>query len=184
MPGGQNEILAGDLLEQFGERGPAWYWRQVLAAIVVGFVQTLRARWGAILFAIAFSASIPLRYIWFVSQFKYLLYSSIKLPWPLSLVSQIGILTLFNGIVLFIGVGMYLAIARDFQPGKLTKALLFGLSVVAVTSAVWFCIMSSQHFHSHLLFLAYLPLFFGLQISTWMLTPDVKRAKSKGRVCT
>lgn len=106
VPGGQNEILAGDLLEQFGERGPAWYWRQVLAAIVVGFVQTLRARWGAILFAIAFSASIPLRYIWFVSQFKYLLYSSIKLPWPLSLVSQIGILTPFNDIVLFIGVGI------------------------------------------------------------------------------
>ena len=25
-----NEILAGDLLEEFGERGSAWYWRQVL----------------------------------------------------------------------------------------------------------------------------------------------------------
>jgi len=179
LPGSQNEILTGDLLEQSGERGPAWYWRQVLAAIAVGFVQALRVRWATILFAIAFTAAFPIRCVWTVTQFRSLLYSGIKLPWPVSLVSEIGIVTLFSGAGLLIGVGVYLAIVREFRFRKLTHALLVGLSVVAVTSAVWFCIMASQHFHFLLLSLAYLPLFFGLLISVWMLAADMEQAKSK-----
>lgn len=39
----ERETLTGDLLETFWQHGSAWYWRQVLAAIMVGFLQEVRA---------------------------------------------------------------------------------------------------------------------------------------------
>lgn len=44
--GGRNEALAGDLLEEFQRRASvAWYWRQVLGAILASFSSELRADW-------------------------------------------------------------------------------------------------------------------------------------------
>lgn len=41
-----NDALAGDLLEDFQQRrSVAWYWRQVFAAILVGFVRDVRNHW-------------------------------------------------------------------------------------------------------------------------------------------
>ena len=41
-----DESLAGDLLEEFTQgRSSAWYWRQVLMAIVVGFAKEVRIHW-------------------------------------------------------------------------------------------------------------------------------------------
>ena len=41
-----DEALAGDLLEEFTRgRSAAWYWRQVLLAIVVGFGKEVRIHW-------------------------------------------------------------------------------------------------------------------------------------------
>jgi hypothetical protein len=41
-----DEALAGDLLEDFRHgRSVAWYWRQVFAAILVGFVREVRHHW-------------------------------------------------------------------------------------------------------------------------------------------
>jgi len=40
---GRNEALSGDLLEEYSlGRSDAWYWRQVLVAIVVGFGKEVR----------------------------------------------------------------------------------------------------------------------------------------------
>jgi hypothetical protein len=44
--GNQNEALEGDLLEEFQRRrSVAWYWRQVLGAILASFSSELRADW-------------------------------------------------------------------------------------------------------------------------------------------
>ena len=44
--GGRNEALAGDLLEEFQRRrSVAWYWRQVLGAIVASVTGELRRHW-------------------------------------------------------------------------------------------------------------------------------------------
>jgi hypothetical protein len=41
-----DDALAGDLLEEFNQRrSAAWYWRQVLVAILVGFGKELRIHW-------------------------------------------------------------------------------------------------------------------------------------------
>jgi hypothetical protein len=51
--GNKNEALAGDLLEEFRQRrSVAWYWRQVLGAILVGFLSELRAQWLAVGFEV------------------------------------------------------------------------------------------------------------------------------------
>jgi hypothetical protein len=42
-PGPNREALAGDLIEQYQQRrAPAWYWRQVLRAILFGAVHDIR----------------------------------------------------------------------------------------------------------------------------------------------
>lgn len=44
--GGRNEALAGDLVEEFQRRhSKAWYWRQVLGAIVASVTGELRQHW-------------------------------------------------------------------------------------------------------------------------------------------
>jgi hypothetical protein len=178
---GKNELLAGDLLEEFGQRSSAaWYWRQVLAAIIIGFFQELRVRWTAVLFAIVFSSAVPWRYILVAPKLQSLFFSGNRLPWPLSLISQIGFLTLFRGIVLALAVGVYLAFVRNSNPRKLTRALLAGLAVAALSGTVASCTPALYRFSLRLvIFIVYLPLFFGLLVSMWIVAPSVARTDSK-----
>jgi hypothetical protein len=56
-----DEALLGDLFEDFQSgRSSAWYWRQVLAAILVGFVREVRYRWVSTGFAIFWSYGFSL----------------------------------------------------------------------------------------------------------------------------
>ena len=178
---GKNELLAGDLLEEFGQRGSAaWYWRQVLAAIIIGFFQEIRVRWTAVLFAIVFSSVVPWRYILVAPKLQSLFFSGNRLPWPLSLISQIGFLTLFRGIVLALAVGVYLAIVRNSNPRKLKRALLAGLAVAALTGTGAFCVPALYRFSLRfVIFIVYPPLFFGLLVSMWIVAPSVARTDSK-----
>jgi hypothetical protein len=182
VPEDKNEVLAGDLVEEFGQRVSAsWYWRQVLAAIIVGFLQEIRVRWTAVLFAIVFSIAVPWRDILFAPKLQSLFFIGIRLPWPLSLISQIGFLAMFDGIVLALAVGVYLAVIRNSNPRKLTQALLAGLSVVALSSAGACCAPALHRFSLRLVivFIMYLPLFFGFLVSMWIVAPSVARTNPK-----
>ena len=177
VPEGKNEVLAGDLLEAFGQQGSAaWYWRQVLAAIMVGFLQELRLRWVAILFAIVCSSAVPWLHIWFTPQFQSLFYFGIRLAWPLSLISQIAFFTLFNAVMLVIALSVYLAVMRNFNPRRFSQALLVALPVLALGSAGFLCGLASPLPNFVKVILAVrLPLFFGLLISMWMTVPRYSR---------
>jgi hypothetical protein len=52
--GGSHEALAGDLIQEF-HRGSSvvWYWRQVLAVILIGWLRAyvIIATWWALLFS-------------------------------------------------------------------------------------------------------------------------------------
>ena len=176
-----NEILAGDLLEEFGERGSGWYWRQVLAAIIVGFFHELRVRWTAVLFVFVFIIAVPLRYIWGSLQFRSLLHFGGRLPWPVSLISEIAVNTLFNTIILVVAIGVYLVVVRNSNPRKLTHAFVTGLSVIALSISGIFC--ASALLPLRLLFvfsfIGYLPLLLGLMVSMWIVAPNVAPTDSK-----
>jgi hypothetical protein len=60
LPPGRDEALAGDLLEEFSAgRSAEWYWRQVLSAIVAGWMHVLGARGMLVLFAVLWSSLAP-----------------------------------------------------------------------------------------------------------------------------
>ena len=57
---GKNEALAGDLLEEFRLGRPrSWYWRQVVAAITLGWAKGLRNHWLLVVFAALWTVSAP-----------------------------------------------------------------------------------------------------------------------------
>ena len=61
-PKRNREAITGDLVERFREgRSDGWFWRQVLAAILVGASSELRLRWTEICLAATGTALI-----WFV----------------------------------------------------------------------------------------------------------------------
>ena len=176
---GKSEVLAGDLLEEFGRQGStARYWRQVLAAIMVSFLQELRVRWTAILFAIVCSSAVPWQHLWSSRQFQSLFQFGIRLPWPLSLISQIAFLTLFNAATLVIVLSVYLAVMRNSNPGRLSQALLVALPVLALGNT-GLIFSSTLHQHFFVRVLVHLPLFFGLLISMWIAVPSAAGVESQ-----
>jgi len=69
--GCRNDALSGDLLEEYNlGRSGAWYWRQVLVAIVVGFGKEVRAHKLLALRAIALGWAA-----------NYLFLYSVEIPW-------------------------------------------------------------------------------------------------------
>jgi hypothetical protein len=72
--GGNEQPLAGDLSEGYSQgRSAAWYWRQVLVAIMVGFSKELRARWVTLMFAVIVSGALPWKHIWHSSDFQFVI---------------------------------------------------------------------------------------------------------------
>jgi hypothetical protein len=67
-PRGKNEALTGDLLEEFGQRrSVAWYWRQVLGAVVVSLSGEMRAHW------VGLSVELGLAWVWTYYSFFHLI---------------------------------------------------------------------------------------------------------------
>jgi hypothetical protein len=61
VPKPRNEALAGDLLEQFAQgRSVTWYWRQVLVAILTGFLKEWRILAWAVVVTVCWA--FPLHY--------------------------------------------------------------------------------------------------------------------------
>lgn len=182
LPQGKNEALAGDLLEKFGQQGSAtWYWRQVLAAVMVGLLQEVRVRWIAICWAVVYSSAIPwLLHIWVAPQLRgFLFYFSMGLPWAFSLIGTVVTFTLFNTVLLVIALGLYLATVRHFNARRFLQALLVALPVLAlgITGMFFSFALPLPAFVNSLI--VRLPLFLGLLVSIWIVTPSVTRADSK-----
>jgi hypothetical protein len=179
LPERERETLIGDLLETFWRHGSAWYWRQVLAAIMAGFLQELRARRIAICWAIAYSSVVPWVHIWVTPQLRFLLVLGIRLPWPISLVLQIAILTASNFILIMIALGLYLGLMRHFDVRRFSQSLLTALPVIAlgVLGTLW--VLALRLPQPTAAFTLRLPLLFGLLVSMWIVAPSVERADAK-----
>jgi hypothetical protein len=60
VPGGRDEGLAGDLLEEFrAGRSEGWYWRQTLSACALGWLSNFNENRNLLVFAVLWSALAP-----------------------------------------------------------------------------------------------------------------------------
>lgn len=58
--GGSNEALAGDLIQEFHRgRSVVWYWHQVLAVILIGWLRNIRNHRNLVVFTILWSILAP-----------------------------------------------------------------------------------------------------------------------------
>src|SRR5258708_2456849 len=130
---GQNEALAGDLLEDYnGGRSAAWYWRQVFIAIMVGFSKELRSRWMTIVFAGVISGAVSWQQIWHSSSFQSLFVLGTTLSWPASLFFSITLLSAFEAVVLLVALSASLVATRSFSLRGFLNGLLVALLVLSL----------------------------------------------------
>lgn len=132
--GSASDSLAGDLLEEFRSgRSLSWYWRQVLAAILVSGLRELRGRRSIFGFALLWSALTPALYL---NYSRFLSHSSFldklwSLPWPWSTICAMAVYLGPDLLVLWIGMALYLSlhfcIKRELGFPRLGRGLLVSL---------------------------------------------------------
>ena len=138
--------LAGDLLEEFKRRdSAAWYWRQVLAAILVGLWRELALQWRAAAFAL----------VWFLVD--YLIsrrlfinthFSPVR-PWKFSgeqraiFIFVPAIAFCLHVSVAWLGLGLYLKLRGVLNAERFTRGQLICLFFILLELGVYMSIWGS-----------------------------------------
>ena len=163
------EALAGDLLEEYNRlRSDAWYWRQVLAAVMAGFSTEVRTRWVSVVFSLVVSSAVPWSQLFHNARFQSFLSSGIQLSWPASFLAGMAIMSAFQGVILMVALGIYVVGTKSLHEHRFLAALGPALLVLVlgITAAMISPVLLPL---THLFFYYYvvwrLPLFFGLVIS-------------------
>ncbi len=171
------EALAGDLSEQFNQgRSVAWYWRQVLAAIFVGFANQLCSQWVAVSLSglctgifMALAIHAP---VWSVPLLSSFHGWALRLDWPLSFICLTILYLAVAAVEFLAAVGLYLALRRRFDLRHLLWGTLVGLLVyVGVNTVLGLSIwlfLDPDHPGLLGLVIGYLTLFFSLLVSMWL----------------
>ena len=140
-PGGRNDALAGDLLEEFRSgRTGAWYWRQVLAAIVLSCLREILNHRTVLLFAAAWSMLAPawVLIVSAVEQHFNLSARIVQLDFPWSTLSDLGLLLVSNLFFIWAGILLYLIphlwLRRRLRFRPLAQGVL---ASVPVLIAIW-----------------------------------------------
>lgn len=134
VPGKKNDALTGDLLEEFRRgRSSVWYWRQVLAAFVVGCMGAVRANWLAFVFA--FLWAIPASALW-IEMIRWesgtFLARRWDLPWPYSMMCELGltfgsqVLYVWAGVI--VGFSVFSAAKKNFSVRRLVRGVWISLA--------------------------------------------------------
>jgi hypothetical protein len=153
-PGGKNEALAGDLLEQFSQgRSVGWYWREVSVAILVAFLQEWRILSWAFVSTMGWACLLrfwntrwPFAYYVFVLG----IYTAMNAPQNLPAGWNIRSMTWRRG---------WLAIWQPLGSGYLTMAL------ITLLLTAFFPARRHPIFFANIVEL--LPAFFGLVVMLW-----------------
>jgi hypothetical protein len=144
VPGKKNDALSGDLLEEFRcGRSSLWYWRQVLAAFVVGCMGVLRASWLAFVFA--FLWAIPASAFWIAVirwQSGTFLNRRWDFPWPYSMICELAltfgwqVLYVWGGVIF--GFSIFSAAKKQFIVIRLARGVWISLAAYLVTFVALF----------------------------------------------
>jgi hypothetical protein len=180
MPGGNDDALAGDLLEAYSQgRSAGWYWRQVLVAIMVGFSKELRMRWITIIFAVTVCGAVPWQQLWYSSRFQSIIVWGIKLPWPASLLYAIAFLVAFQAVILLVALSIYIGATKSVSLRNFLKGLSMALLILSLgTIGVMFLsvLQLPRLFFYYVVWR--LPLFFSLLLGMWVARPSARRTEA------
>ena len=169
LPARQGEVLAGDLVEEYGRRcSPAWYWRQVITAIAVSLANQARAEWFAVAYALLWTLFVSAIWGRFMRdpRFQSVVGLGMEWSWPQSLLYFVAVFTAATILTLWVGLSLYLALTHRFE----RRRLLRGMAVASVldlainAGGVFF---AGRHRLSIYL-ISWLPLFFALLISMFL----------------
>jgi hypothetical protein len=191
-PAGKNEALLGDLEEDFTQgRSAAWYWRQVLAVIIVSFGQELRSRWTAIGFAALWTVVVLLflRHIYTGPEIRPLLDAvfgwASGFAFPISVICvatfTIAALSAVETMAGLIGLGIYLVTTRTFTLRRFLRTTSIALAIVSLGNIVVAALVMIAEPAHPTRFVGYMlesiSVFPSLLAAVW--TPSVENTKTK-----
>jgi hypothetical protein len=174
VPGGRNDALAGDLLEQFSQgRSARWYWRQVFGAMIVGFSKEWLILAAAIGATFVWRIALNELYgrLWSEAEIQCLSFVSVHHTWVVaSQATWVGSMTAFNALPVAVALGLYLGLNKTLRVRRFLRGLGAGLIVMALGFESW---PPSNWVRPALVanFIATVPLFFALIIAMWAARP-------------
>jgi hypothetical protein len=135
VPGSMSDALAGDLLEESARRGAAWYWRQVVLAIVIGLFRHVCREWVSIAYSFGWlyvsEALIRSGWMYYWPHGPWW----VALPWPLSLIVEIASGMITNLVPFMLGLAVYLLIAGRFSFRGFTAGVATAIAALIVSDA-------------------------------------------------
>jgi hypothetical protein len=169
IPGNRNEALAGDLLEQFSQgRSVAWYWRQALIAILIGFLKEWRTLVWAVVATVCWA--FPFHYGHFGNKIltQYDVALKFHSGWFFPLIYATARFTwLAVGPVCFASVIYWVMTVDLTVKNSLRKAwlcLLKGYVAVALSTFLLLALLPPAFVGN---MIGLLPVFFGMLVSLW-----------------
>ena len=158
MPEGCDEALRGDLLESYrAGRSRAWYWRQVIEAVLIAWIQNYIRHRFVILFAAAWCTLSPawtliLRRLQNEHNLGGLIW---RLPWPWSTVSSFGFSTLMALLFVWAGALVYILLdpskLRDLNMRQIRRGIAMSFAGYAAIAAclLAFTLITEPHNAPH-----------------------------------
>ena len=166
QPGEKNHALEGDLAEEFGNgRSAIWYWRQVLAALTVGFTRSVREHWLAMVFAALWTAPVPTLDIFVLRKIQMMPFFAQRwnLAWPLSTICDLGLTIAWDILYIWVGLALIFLVFWIGERSLSRRALMPSLWVSGIVYIALFAILM-------LVWLSFSP-FHGEGIEVRRLTP-------------
>jgi hypothetical protein len=145
----------------------------VLGAILVSFLCELCAQGLAVGYAVVWTCAVSLswKHIKTSPQLQLLLGWGVAHNWPESLIYATTIYIVALAGIVWVGLGLYLAVVRSFDLRRLVRGLLVSLFIVFIAhvSGIFLSGAHPSRLVDHLV--AWLPLFLALLLSMWTARP-------------
>ncbi len=149
VPGGRDEGLAGDLLEEFrAGRSEGWYWRQTLSACVLGWLSNLNENRNLLVFAVLWSTLAP-AWTMLIDRFENnagLFGQMWRMDFPFSSLTRFAVWMGCNLVFLWTGMMLYLlphALHRKaLSKHRIRRAILVPLVMFNATYVGMFVLMN------------------------------------------
>lgn len=131
---------------------------------------------GSFAFALLICGTIPWKQLFLNARFQSFLFSGIQLIWPASFLVGVAIISAFQGAILLAALSVFIVGTKSFHPRSFLIALFSALLVLALgntaVTVVQVLPWPRLFFYS---VIWQLPLFFGLVLSTWIVSANAGR---------